>query len=156
MYARYYKNAGLYSYNGSFIPSYYDFKKRAYRFSLQYSKTIFLAIDYKKPKISFPFIYGPLEQDEYFLKISDMGSGVDSNNLSVWIDGQVISSSLQKQWNIRFDNDRQGILIPTGIKPRREKYQGDNSTTLHLLEIVAFDKTKNRSKKWQGLIRLRK
>lgn len=152
----YYKlpfNRHFFIFNGGAKPveTVYDSQTGTYHFTVYGSQYFYGAYDYSPPVYSWPLIYGPMERDLFCLQVWDKGAGIDTRNIDIYIDGQKLSEMQKYIWGIRYDNDRHGFLIPTGLE---RSVKEDNSGSLHPVWIRAYDFAGNAGSLWRGFIKL--
>ena len=145
------KKISFYSPWGKIIETKYDTRLKAYVIQIQGSTSLLVGADYSKPSFLYSMPYGPLEQDRMLVRIDEKGAGVNPYSIVTYINGKKLSREEQKEWNIRFDHDRKAIVIPTGFRPKRNKFQ---KGSLHHLWLRIADEAGNYSDTWRGYINL--
>jgi len=149
---KYQTGKGVFNSYGRLISSQYNKRYKAYVGSLAQSTTLYLGKDYYAPNYRQSFLYGSLEQEMVYLKVSDKGSGLNQYKFDAYIDGVKLNSRQKQIWNVHYDRDRRGFVFPTGFRSNKDEFQKGK---LHLLWFRAFDKTNNPGHLWQGYINLK-
>lgn len=153
MRATYTRRKGLYYRNGRPVSKFsYDWKRKVYVTELKRSAEIFLAEDISSPSFGTTTLNGPLEQILFELPVKEIGSGIDTGKIDLYLDGVLLSDTQKVRFNVYYDNDRKSVLMNTGhIYPYEEFPAGK----LHSLWVQVYDKAGNKSPLWQGYTHLR-
>ncbi|RME93773.1 MAG: M23 family metallopeptidase [Candidatus Hydrogenedentota bacterium] len=152
-YTKYKRRLWLYNqYGRPFKKLRYNFKKKAYELSIYATTTIIPAEDMSPPSYSLPLVYGPMERDLFCLQAWDKGSGIDPYHFEVYVDGQKLTKEQKELWQIYYDKDRHGFLIPTGLAPKKTSSAIQEKPVTRKLWLRAYDKAGNAGKLWKGYI----
>lgn len=150
--APYSGRVAIYNQYGKMISYKYSKERKSYYASLDKSQTLFLARDISAPSFGYVLLNGPLKQEHYVIPVSDYGSGINWSTIQIDIDGVRLSREQISRWNIRYDQDRKSIYIPSGIQPNPDSFYSGKE---HYVELQISDNAWNKSKKWKGFVLLK-